>query len=144
MAGGMEATVHNQFEDLVITDIPRKTIHLDWRDLRVLATDLLTGLLKRDISLGIERCEYYYWSMCFDDDSLSLAELETLFAAVNTDEEDRLCNDSDDDFVDSLSQGLSHKLISLLLPFQTEESHADDYGVWFISKFVHGGEEAAS
>jgi len=126
--------MHNQFEDLAITDIPRQAIHLDWRELRILADALLSRLLGREVLVEIERCEYYYWSIILPDDQLSLAELESLFAAVNADEDDRLCEDTEDDFVQALSQDLSLNLYSLLLPFQTEESHADDCGVWFISK----------
>jgi len=136
--------MHNQFEDLAISDIPRQAIHLEWGDLSNMAHRIFFRLLGRVVSFENDRCDYYDWGFTLIDDELSQAELETLFMAIEADVYDRESNDFDGNPIRELSQSLSCKLISLLLPFQTEESHADDYGVWFISKFVHEGEEAAS
>lgn len=125
-----------EFEDLQVPDIPRQTIHFEWDDLRDMADETLFHLLRRKVSVDVERSDYYDWGFTLIDDSLSLAELETLFTMIEADDWDRESNDFYDAPIQSLSQSLSRKLVSLLLPFHAESTHADDEGVWFISGFT--------
>lgn len=120
-------------KDLQVPDIPRQTIHLEWNDLRDISNELLHRLLKRKIPVDVERSDYYDWGFTLvHGASLSPKELKKLFSVIKADDWDKESNDFGEDQIQSLSQSLSRKLVSLLLPYPADASLADDEGVWFI------------
>jgi len=124
-------------KDLQIPGIPRQTIHIDWYELKKIASELITRLLGRNVLMDAPRSEYYDWSLTLEgDDSLTKKELEKLFKAVGADDFDIDTTYLGEESTQELSQSVSRKLISLLLPFTADASLADDEGVWFIGSNV--------
>ena len=125
------------FEDLQTIKIPRQAIHFRWANLSNLAEMLLNRILKRGIPVDVVRSDYYDWTISLSDDySLTLDELETLFSIIDANDWDRESNEFDGHPIQELSQSLSRKLVSLLLPFKAHHAHADDEGVWFMSELI--------
>jgi hypothetical protein len=118
-------------EQFKITKTPRKTVRISWDSLDSLFCRLLTALLGRDIRVEAGREEFYYWKATLLD-SISLEELETLFALTQASKYDMEANDFGEYPITELSEGLCNKLMAMLLPFGLDSTKADDNGVWFI------------
>jgi len=117
--------------------IPRQAIHLYWNDIDDIASELMTRLLEREITIEVERSDFYNWEITIiSSEPISKMELEMLYAIVEANEDEKEKNVLEDGFISALNQGLSCSLISLLLPFEAVISHADDNGIWFISEYI--------
>ena len=117
-----------------VTDIvSRQTIHIEWGDLGVILSNLLTRLLHREIEVEALLNEYYDWCACLSP-HISKEEFELLIRAADADELYRVQKDFGEFPAMELRQGLCNKLMSKLLPFKVGYSRTNDEGVWFISQ----------
>jgi len=93
-------------------------------------------LLNRKVSLETKRSDSHNWSITLIDDALTSKELKLLFEAIEADDWDVDSTYLGEESTRELSQSVSRKLISLLLPFKAETSLADDEGVWFMGESI--------
>lgn len=122
------------FENHKITEKPQPSLYLEWDELADLFTDLLTGLLGRNIEAGSKREEFYYWNISLET-PLTQEELEVVFESAAADELDLEQNMYEEGCpIYELTQGICSKLISKLLPFNLIACRADDEGVRFIGE----------
>jgi len=123
-----------QIEAFRYTGIPQQAIHLVWCEIDDIASELLSRLLEREITIEAERSDHYDWKLTIIGGApISEYELEVLFNMTEADDAERE-NNCLDDAITEFSQGLARKLMSFLLPFEAATSHADDEGVWFIGE----------
>ena len=117
----------------------RPAVYLDYISVDNYASELLSGILGRDIYAGSERSEFYDWSIAICCGSIAEAELEILFGIIEADEHDREIQSyetEDDGSVTSLWQRISNKLFSKIMPFEVETSLADEDGIWFFGSLT--------
>lgn|GEM_PF-4723895 len=129
--------IKDSIKELRYNGIPRQAVHFDWNDIDNIGSELMARLLGREITIEVERSDFYNWEFSVVSDKLiSKTELETLYAVVEADEDEKEKNVLEDGFINSLSQSLSCSLILLLLPFESVTSHTDDNGIWFIGEYM--------
>lgn len=103
-----------------------------WAQLSEMCSTLLTTFFGRSTpaqAVGETNCGS--WSLKLLETALSREDLEVIFTALQADDYERDINDFGEYPVWELSQSLGQKLVSPMLPFVVEESHAADDGVWF-------------
>ena len=133
----MNKTAQEQvFAKLKLYEPVYQAIHIEWEELSNIFSELLTGLLGREIKAQSDREEYYYWSIRLLGVPLNQEELETLFELAGADQLDRELNDCGDYPIMELCQSLCARLMSKLLPYEADFTHADDEGVWFIGSGI--------
>ena len=121
------------YAKLKISSIPQQTVHFEWEELSDIFSELLSGLLGREIKAQSDREEYYYWLIRLFDTPITKDELGILFELADADDWDREQNDYGEYPIKELCQSLCSKLMGKLLPFVPRSTMADDEGVWFIS-----------
>lgn len=120
------------FPSLKVSDTPHPALHIEWRDLSDIFSELLSGLLNRKIIAESAREEYYYWLVHLFDTPLTQQELLSIFETADADELDHEQNDFGEYPITELCENLCIKLINKLLPYEINFSSADNEGVWLI------------
>lgn len=115
-----------------LTGVSCQAHFFTWTQLSEMCSTLLTTFFGRPIlaqAVGETNCDS--WNLKLPETPLSREDLETIFTALQADDYERDVNDFGEYPVWELSQSLGQKLISPMLPFAVEASHAADDGVWF-------------
>ena len=115
-----------------INENVQQAIHVDWKDLSLIMSELLSGVLKREVEAEAGREENDFWLIYLIDTPISKAELELVLKKTAADEIDRDQNDFGMYPVMELSQGICNKLLGPFLPYKLTCTMTDYDGVWFI------------
>lgn len=103
-----------------------------WAQLSEMCSTLLTNFFDRSTpAKAVGETDRDSWSLKLLETPLSQGDLEAIFSALHADDYERDANDFGEYPVWKLSQSLGQKLMSTMLPFVVEASHAADDGVWF-------------
>jgi len=111
----------------------QRAVHIGWKELDLLLSNLLSGILGRQITAHAFGEEYNNWATSLISSPLKKWELELLFQVLRAGDHEREANWYEIGPISELSQGLSRELASCILPFSAEDSLPDDDGVWFLS-----------
>ena len=131
----MNNNYQDLFQSLSFQHDFRPAVYLQYISIDDYASELLSGILGRDIQAEGKRSEFYDWSIVLCGDSIAETELDTLYGIIGADEHDREIQSyetEDDGSVTELWQRISTKLFSKIMPFEVEMSLADDDGVWLF------------
>lgn len=115
-----------------LTGVSCQAHFFTWAQLSDMCSTLLTTFFARPTlaqAVGETNCDS--WNLKLLETPLSRENLETIFTALQADDYERDVNDFGEYPVWELSQSLGQKLMSPMLPFTVEASHATDDGVWF-------------
>lgn len=120
------------FQKPSLTGASCQAYFFTWAQLSEMCSALLTALFGHSTpaqAVGETNCDS--WSLKLLETPLSREALEVIFTALQADDYERDVNDFGEYPVWELSQSLGRKLVSPMLPFVVEASHAADDGVWF-------------
>jgi|GEM_PF-5435229 len=114
----------------------QQAIHLGWDDLSDTFSELLSGLLCREITAEAEREEYYYWRIVLRDTPLDDSEMDMLLELA--DAVDLAGNQYDfcEEPVTELFEDLCNNLINRILPYNIVSVNVNADGVWFIGEEI--------
>lgn len=122
----------SMFQKPSLVGVPCQAHFLTWAQLSELCSDLLTAFFGRTTPIqAAGETNGDSWNLKFLETPLSREELESIFTELQADDFERDVNDFGEYPVWELSQSLGQKLVSPMLPFVVEASHAADDGVWF-------------
>ena len=97
-------------EELYYTIIPYQAIHLDRSDIDDVASKLLSRLLEREITIRIERSEFYDWGfVVVSGELITEKELEILYGISGADDDEKDRNILINGHICTLSQSLSDR-----------------------------------
>ena len=117
----------------------RPAIHIYHEDIDDYASELLTGIIGRDIYAEGKRSEFYDWNIIICNDPITENELELLCRTIGVTDDERtmqLCDVEDEDSITELRQSICHKLFSIIIPFEVSISLADDEGIWLLGTMI--------
>lgn len=129
----------NNYEKIIfdnrIQEQPCLAQHLTWERIADTMSDILTGLLGREVAAGISRYQAGAWAVDLSKTPLNAGEHDELLTAAEA-----LGSTGEEQFVDDhaplmeLHQTFAVFLLGKALPFPVKSAVADSDGIWFFSE----------
>ena len=123
------------FQSLFYQNQFRPSIYLEHTSIDDYASELLSGILGRDIYAEGKREEFYYWSIKIYNEPITKDELEKLYNILGASEYEKEVQRQTNEYnenITELCQRISNKLFSKIMPFNVSVSHSDDDGIWLF------------
>lgn len=127
----------NKYKEIILNNrIPDHTClaqHMDWEDVADSLSDILTGILGREVAAAISFYNNGHWAANLSETPLSAEEADELLRAANA-----LGADGQDQFIckdeplEELHATFAQFLLAQALPFSGETVAVDDAGIWFL------------
>lgn len=128
----------NKYKEIILDNRIQDHIclaqHLDWEDVTDSLSDILTGILGREVTVSISFYDNGHWAANLSETPLSKEEAGELCRAAHalgSYSVDQFLDDSEP--VEALHATVAEFFIEQAMPFSGEFVTTDDKGIWFLS-----------